>query len=194
MLKLNHALVFGLLISGSTTALADSDGHKAKNVTCPDIVVTNANKSFGIDSGDKTTCISVREDLKIVVAINDKETNPRNGKGQQLLNVSNIFSDYVGNYGMKPGEDFEIVVVGYGAGARWLLNDSAYSSNFSSENPSDDMVTSLMAKGVKFYMCQNTMKGNGWVSNDLIPGVQMVPAGVTAVIDLQNRHYTYITP
>lgn len=193
MSKPKYLLMLGLLMCG-TTAMADSSFNKFKNSTCPDIVTANADAFFGAGSAEKTSCISVRDDLKIVVAVNNNDVNPRNGRGQQVLNVNNIYNDYTGNYGMKSEENFKMVVVGYGSGARWLLNDAAYTSNYGIGNPSDDMVTSLLAKGVKFYMCQNTMKGSGWVNDDLIPGVQMVPAGVTAVIDFQNRDYSYIAP
>ncbi len=193
-MKSKYLLMLGLLICGSTTAMADSSFKKSKNSTCPDIVTANADAFFGVGSADKTLCISVRDDLKIVVAVNNNDINPRNGRAQQVLNINNIVNDYVSNYEMKSGENFQAIVIGYGAGARWLLNDASYSSNFGTGNPSDDMVTSLIAKGVKFYMCQNTMRGNGWVSSDLLPGVEMIPAGVTAVIDFQERKYTYIVP
>lgn len=126
--------------------------------------------------------------------MNNSDLNPRNGRSQQTLNVNNIYNDYTSNYDMVSGKDFKAVIVGYGAGARWLLNDAAYTATYGVANPSDDMIFALMAKGIKVYMCQNTMRGSGWVSSDLIPGVEMVPAGVTAVIDFQNRDYTYIVP
>jgi len=194
MLKQKHFIFLGLLICASTSAMADSSYNKFKNSTCPDVVTEKADALFGAGSGDITSCISVREDLKIVVALNNKDINSRNGKGQQVLNVKNIVADYTENYAMESGKDFKVVVVGYGAGARWLLSDDAYMLNFGVENPSDDIVATLLSTGVKVFMCQNTMKGNGWVSSDLIPGVEMVPAGVTAVIDFQNRDFTYIAP
>lgn len=194
MLKTKHVFAFGLLTCLSTIAMADSSFNNSKKSTCPDVVTTNADTQFGAGSGDITTCISVRDDLKIVIAMNNNDINSRNGKAQQVLNINNIYNDYTVNYEMVAGKDFKAAVVAYGAGARWLLNDAAYAASYGVANPSDNMVSTLLAKGIKFYMCQNTMKGSGWVSSDLIPGVEMVPAGVTAVIDLQNRDYSYIVP
>ena len=194
MLKNRQLIMLGLLVCVSTAPLADSSYKKLKNSTCPEVVTTSADTLFGAGSSDLTHCIAKREDLKIVVAMNNSDLNPRNGRSQQTLNVNNIYNDYTNNYDMVVGKDFKAIIIGYGAGARWLLNDAAYTATYGVANPSDDMISALIAKGIKVYMCQNTMRGNGWVSSDLIPGVEMVPAGVTAVIDFQNRNYTYIAP
>jgi intracellular sulfur oxidation DsrE/DsrF family protein len=43
-------------------------------------------------------------------------------------------------------------------------------------------------------MCQNTMRGNSWVTSDLIPGVEEVPGGVVALADFAQRGWAVITP
>lgn len=173
---------------------AYADGDSSFYRTCPEAVTAAADAKYGAGSGELTECIRVRDDLKIVAAFNSNAVNSSNGHGQQVLNARNIYNDYTGNYGMSIGEDFKVVVVGYAAGARWLLNDAAHTATYGVANPSDSIVSDLIAKGIKFYMCQNTMAGQGWTKDDLIPGVKMVPAGVTAVIDFQNRNFSYINP
>lgn len=180
----------GMIFGGNAYA----EGPSPSNRTCPDAVVAAADAKYGAGSGAVTECIRVRDDVKIVAAFNSSATNASNGHGQQVLNARNIYNDYTGNYGMVAGSDFKVLVVGYAAGARWLLNDAAHMATYGVPNPSDSIVTDLIAKGVKFYMCQNTMAGQGWVKDDLLPGVKMVPAGVTALIDFQYRGFTYINP
>lgn len=185
-------LVVGMGLVAS--AWADGSGNSSYNRVCPDAVAAAADAKFGEGSGAITECIRVRDRVKVVAAFNSAAVNSNNGQGQQVLNARNIYNDYTGNYGMRIGEDFKIVVVGYGAGARWLLNDGAYAAAYGVENPSDGIVLDLISKGIKFYMCQNTMAGQGWTKDDLLPGVAMVPAGVTALIDFQKRGFTYINP
>lgn len=191
-------IVFGVgLVVGmglTAGAWADGSGNSSYNRACPDAVVAAADAQFGQGSGAITECIRVRDRLKVVAAFNSSAVNSNNGHGQQVLNARNIYNDYTNNYGMRIGEDFKVVVVGYGAGARWLLNDAAYAATYGAPNPSDTIVLDLISKGVKFYMCQNTMAGQGWTKDDLLPGVKMVPAGVTALIDFQKRGFTYINP
>lgn len=187
------ASVMALAISGQSMAEDDKEKNKY-DTTCPQAVMDNADMRFGDGSGAMTECLGVRDNLPIVVAFNSGVINGRNGHGQQVLNVRNLRNDYVNNYDMALGSEFNVAVVGYAAGARWLLNDTAFTNSYGTENPSDQIVSDLIAKGVTFFMCQNTMRGNGWTKYDLIDGVKMIPAGVTAVIDYQNRGYSYIAP
>jgi intracellular sulfur oxidation DsrE/DsrF family protein len=118
----------------------------------------------------------------------------------------NIVSDYE-KYGLTIGTDVDIVVIGYGAGARWLLTDTSFDTFFGTDaatveaNVALPVITSLITKGVKFFACQNTMintKIPGTTTNikttDLTPEVNMVPAGVTALLDFQYLRYQYIAP
>lgn len=90
---------------------------------------------------------------------------------------------------MVLNEDFAVTAIGYGAGGRGLLTDEAYNRRFaiSTGNPSRALVESLLARGVRFSMCQNTMKANSWTKADLLSGVNMVPAGIGALVDMQKR-------
>jgi intracellular sulfur oxidation DsrE/DsrF family protein len=156
-------------------------------------VLESADAQFGAGSGPMTNCVAVRDGVKVVVALN---SDVLNGKGisQQVNNVANMVGDYTGSYAMVANQNFKIVAIGYGAGARWLLNDTAYMNKYGTTNPSAATVATLIGQGVKFYMCQNTMRGNNWKKDDLLPNVDMVTSGVTAVIDFQKRRYTYIAP
>jgi len=187
----------GLMISGTASAY---DNNYIRNYIseygsmCPQVVLDAAEENFGEGAGEMTECLAKRDRIRAVVAFNSGVINKRNGHGQQVLNVRNIEKDYTNNYEMEIGDDFKVVVIGYAAGARWLLNDTAFNKSYGTENPSDNFIAELIGKGIKFYMCQNTMKGNGWKKEDLLPGVNMVPAGVTAVLDYEHRGYKYIAP
>ena len=154
----------------------------------------------------KTLCLQRTENLRVVVALNSAALNGAKTQAQQVANLNNIVTDYE-NYGLTIGEDVEVAVVGYGAGARWLLNDTAYDTFFGTDaavveaNPATTIVSALAAKGVKFFACQNTMSNTkvpGSTANiktiDLAPDVNMVPAGVTALIDFQYMRFQYISP
>ena len=168
------------------------------NTNCPTSVATAIDAKFGAGTVAITECLAHRDELKVVASWTNKETNPRNGIGQQVVNINNMVTDYE-KYGLVVGTDPAIVVVGYGAGARWLLSDAAYLAKVDPNavngvNPSKVTVQNLLAKNVRILMCQNTMSANGYTVADLLPGVEMTPAGVTAVIEYQQRDYDYIAP
>ena len=109
-----------------------------------------------------------------------------------LGNIRNILDDYEITHGMKAGRDYEVVAVLHGSGGRLALKG----------NPFASQVEQLMARGVKFYFCQNTTRGfirNGILpaynaTAQLIEGMQYTTAGLTSIADFQARGYAYIQP
>lgn len=151
-----------------------------------------AAEAYDAGSSAYLNCIRVRDEFNVVVAWNN---NLKNGKifktngtivGQQAVNVRNLTLDYKNNYGMAHGDDYKAVIVAYSSGVDWLRTTS--------EQANQDVVNSILNQGIKIYACQNTMKAKGLVLSDLLPGIEIVPAGVSAVIDFQNRKYVYINP
>jgi len=189
-------VLLGLAFSMMTTQLAFAKEDNASQ--CTNAAIERANNLFGVSeygiaASDLTTCIKHRNNLKAVVAWNSAIIHPSNN-GLQILNTRNLMNDWEQDYGMTSVQDYDVVVVAYGVGARWALSNVAYNQKFGTDNPSIDIVQSLIERGAKIYMCQNSMKGNGWKVDDLIDGVHMVPAGVTALVDFQYQGYTYIAP
>jgi len=151
-----------------------------------------AAEAYDAGSSVYLNCIRVRDEFNVVVAWNN---NLRNGKiykttgatvGQQAVNVRNLTRDYKNNYGMVHGDAYKTVVVAYASGVDWL--------RITSEQANQDIVNNILKQGIKIHACQNTMRAKGLVLSDLLPGVEVVPAGVSAVIDFQNRKYVYINP
>lgn len=164
--------------------------------TCPSSVALEIESQFGPGSAAMTECLAKRRYIKVVAAWNNDDLNARSGISQQVVNINNMVSDYA-KYGIALDEDNKIVAIGYGLGARWLLKDAAYVAKVDSTapgNPSRAAVEALLAKGVRVLMCQNTMRGSGYTVDDLIEGISMVPAGVTAVVDYEKRNYKYLVP
>lgn len=163
---------------------------------CPPSVVLEIESQFGPGSAAMTECLAKRGYIKVVAAWNNDDLNARSGISQQVVNINNMVSDYA-KYGIVLDEDNKIVAIGYGLGARWLLKDAAYVAKVDATaagNPSRAAVEGLLAKGVRVFMCQNTMRGAGYTVDDLIEGISMVPAGVTAVVDYEKRNYKYLVP
>ena len=207
-MKKSH-LLFGALITLSLAfpVMADDHDDDDDSSACTQAVVDRVDNPILVNAGgtgygedsagnmasEVTTCIEKRNRVKTVVAWNF-DTPHKSGNGQQVINVRNLMNDWESSYDMVSNKNYEVVVVAYGKGGRWVLNNEAYNAKYGTDNPSTALVSSLMARGAKVFMCQNTMKGNKWIAANLIPGVEMVPAGVTALIDFQTQGYYYIAP
>lgn len=195
-MKTRHYIFTAVVaLGGPASVFANDDDYDSQNTRCPSVAAKAIDQNFGAGTAANTTCLGERDDIAIVSALSNS-TAAKSGAAQQLVNVNNMVSDYNSYYSMD-SNDYKIIVVGYGAGARWLLTDAAYIAKVDStatKNPSRALIDSLIAQGVKLYMCQNTMKANGYVPDDILANVGMVPAGVTSIIDFQMRGYTYINP
>jgi intracellular sulfur oxidation DsrE/DsrF family protein len=120
------------------------------------------------------------------------------GSGPDALgNMENMIKDYEITNGMKRGLDYEMIAIVHGSGGFLLLKGNEY----------EDTVKHLMDEGVKFYFCQNTVRGfirghilpdystTGYSATDeLIDGVEYVTAGFTAIADRQQRGWSVVTP
>jgi intracellular sulfur oxidation DsrE/DsrF family protein len=191
--------------------------HSKGNTECPvDLLPGGAplDEEFGQGTADLTHCLKKRHALKVAVEINRRcrdwstigNTNcPGNGIGtpDALGNMTNVLNDYDYTNGMKPGQDYTMIAIVHGSGGYLLLDDTA-------RNPYREQITDLMKRGVKFYFCQNTVRGfirSGVletpntpphyytsVAEQLIPGVELVTAGFSAVADVQQQGWSVITP
>lgn len=113
--------------------------------------------------------------LVIQVSTDDKRTQTI-----ALNNAVNLQKEY----GM---DNVEIEIVAYGPGLGMLTDKSTHK----------DRVASLAVQDIRFSACGNTMakmeKKTG-KKPQLIEGVQVVSAGVSRIMQLQQQGYAYIRP
>lgn len=182
------------------------------NNACPVDLVKglSLDDEFGPGTQQLTRCLQKRTQVKMVVQINQFKTST--GAAYGLGNIGNIIDDYEITHGMVRGRDYEIAVVLHGPGGMMALKDTSYNGGaapalVSGRNPFEGQVKTLMARGVKFYFCQNTTRAylnNGTLpkyqttgisaTDQLISGVQYTTAGLTSIADFEAAGYAYIQP
>ena len=92
---------------------------------------------------------------------------------------------------MSADPDAKIVVVAHGKGIDFLLDGAADKNG----NPYNIAEEELMAKGVEFHVCNNTLVSRKIDPKTVIPGAKIVPSGVADLAKLQAREgYVYIKP
>ena len=158
---------------------------------CTDAAIDGA-EAYDPGSSGALTCIKKRSGFDIVVTWNSNAHNPKifnttGAKvGQQVVNVRNLVRDYSTNYGMEHGSEYNAVIVAYAGGLDWLRTTT--------DQQNQDFVNAQLAAGIRIFACLNTMKAKGLKVADLIHGVEVVPAGVTAVVDFVNQKYRSLVP
>jgi intracellular sulfur oxidation DsrE/DsrF family protein len=84
------------------------------------------------------------------------------------------------------GQDrVQVVVIAFGPGMEALYKKSS---------PVADRVSSLAHYDVSFIGCANTMESTHHTPDELVEGVQVVPAGVAEIVERQLRGWSYVRP
>lgn len=92
---------------------------------------------------------------------------------------------------MSADPEARIVVVTHGKGIDFLLDGAADANG----NPYNIKVEELMAKGVDFRVCNNTLVSRKIDPNKVLPGAKIVPSGVAELAKLQAKEgYVYVKP
>lgn len=185
------------LVAVVMVVLMASFGHAAGggNNECPVNYLTGLawEQEFGYGASDISRCLERRHNLKVVVQINQLYNTGSTTQPYAIANINNIINDYEITHGLERGHDYEMVVVVHGAGGPMVLNNSAAVPN-AKFNPFQSQMQDLVNKGIKVYLCQNTARSLNLKVDQLIPGVGLVPSGVSTIIDFQNLGYVYLQP
>lgn len=137
-----------------------------------------------------------QSELKVAVQVNYADTIP-NGISKQVLAAKNLYDQYTA-IGLKPGKDYEIVMVFRGDGAQFLLTDEAYDQKVKQPhpkgNPNRAILDEMINGGVKMYECGIAMRLKGYAPQDILPYGRIVVSGIGAMVDFEKSGYLSITP
>jgi hypothetical protein len=84
----------------------------------------------------------------------------------------------------------EVTVVAHAQGVDFLMLDAKDRNG----NPYEVMVQGLVARGVKFEVCEITLKNRGLKKDQFISEAGFTPSGVVRLTRLQAQGYAYIRP
>lgn len=84
----------------------------------------------------------------------------------------------------------KITVVTHAAGVDFLMQDAKDRNG----NPYEIAVQELVQRGVKFEVCEITLKNRSLKREQFIPEASFTPSGVVRLTKLQVQGYAYIKP
>ncbi|HZM35806.1 MAG TPA: DsrE family protein [Burkholderiales bacterium] len=97
---------------------------------------------------------------------------------------------YLRNH-LEADPDAKIVVVGHAAGVDFLVKGAKTAKG----NEYRDAVADLQLAGVRFSVCEITLRERGMKREQFLPEVEFVPSGVAEISRLQQREgYAYLKP
>ena len=84
----------------------------------------------------------------------------------------------------------QITVVGYGQGIDFMMEGAKDANNV----PYDALVAALASRGVKFEVCEITLKNRNLKKDQFVQEANFTPSGVVRVTKLQGQGYAYLKP
>ena len=104
--------------------------------------------------------------------------------GQALAGLRNIKNH------LDVDPSAQITAVAHGNGIDFLMNDAKDRNG----NPYEIAIEELVKRGVKFEVCELTLKNRELTKEQFIPEAGFTPSGVVRVSKLQLQGYAYIKP
>lgn len=111
---------------------------------------------------------------KIVIQVSDNDP----AKWNLALNNAKNLQDDVG----AAHVDIEIVAYGPGIGMLKI------------ESPTGARIADAIKAGVQVTACENTMRSQKLLKDDMLPAISYVPAGVTEIMRRQGEGWAYLRP
>ena len=114
---------------------------------------------------------------KVVYHIND-------AKAQALAGLRNVKNH------LDTDPTAQITVVTHAEGVDFLMYDAKDRNG----NPYEIAIQELVARNVKFEICEITLKNRNLEKKQFIPEAKFTPSGVVRITKLQTQGYGYIKP
>lgn len=98
------------------------------------------------------------------------------------LGLANITNTLVALEGIEN----DLILLVNGPGVAMLAGEKV--------TPYLEQIQELLQAGVHFQVCNNALKKFNLNTTEIAAGVEIIPAGIVGLIDLQNAGYAYIKP
>ena len=149
-----------------------------KSITTMALAASLAVASFAATAGGKEKANNGYFKQKVVYHIND--INKAYGALRNVKNHLNALGD----------KNVEIRVVTHSSGAFALVEGRKDAKG----HTFGDAISSLANRGVKFYICKNTIRGKKIDASKINLNAKQVPSGVAEVAHLEQQGFLYIKP
>ena len=89
-------------------------------------------------------------------------------------------------------DQMEVVLVLHGAATKNALSEKAFKKKFKTKHPNADLISELVQKNVKVYVCGHSMASKGFESKHISDDVKVSLSALTALIKYQYDGYQLI--
>lgn len=89
-------------------------------------------------------------------------------------------------------DQMEVVLVLHGAATKNALSEKAFKKKFKTKHPNAELISELVRKNVKVYVCGQSVASKGFESKDISDDVKISLSALTALVKYQSDGYQLI--
>ncbi|MEE3103937.1 MAG: DsrE family protein [Acidobacteriota bacterium] len=92
-----------------------------------------------------------------------------------------------------PTENLQLSIVLHGGGTQTAMTNEAYRRRHDVDNPSLPLLNALSDAGVNIYLCEQSRVLRGIGADEVAPPVKSALSAMTAIVNLQEDGYHFLT-
>ncbi len=187
MFKLLLTIIFSMALNLPSLALAQDSDKENLPVPVKGPVFSQYGPVFKVMESDVPLIKDFKYKVFFSISQSSQDTSSRNGRIESVARFINMHA----MNGVKL-ENMDISVVLLGGATRDAFSQEAYQERFLDDNPTLDLIEQLHAKGVKFYLCGQSLYFQKAKKSDLAPQVNLALSAMTMSTMLQAQGYSLI--
>ncbi|PZX60182.1 intracellular sulfur oxidation DsrE/DsrF family protein [Algoriphagus ratkowskyi] len=119
------------------------------------------------------------------------------GKMNDSTEIHPVFLEVARTYNLNiangvPAEKIQIAAVIHGGIVKAILSEENYQTKYQATNPNLVAIKALEEVGVKFYVCNQSMRFNNIAADKITPFVKVAVSAKTAFVTLDQMGYSYL--
>jgi intracellular sulfur oxidation DsrE/DsrF family protein len=168
-------------------SISITTGYSQKNKTKTGPVFDDFGAVFAIDDAD--LLLDVDKTYKVIFDVYTDAEKPEDMN--PLINTVARFMNMHAQNGL-PEEQMDLVVVLHGAALKNALTEKAFKKKFKTKHPNAELISALVEKDVKIYVCGQSMKSRGYGAKDISEDVKISLSALTALVKYQSEGFQII--
>ncbi len=126
-------------------------------------------------------------DYKLVIDMQSADRDP----DKMAFSINNV-ARMINLHAVGGVKEMEIVGVIHSTSTRAVMNNESYRERYGVDNPNITVIRELVSKGVKLFVCGQSLYARDVNPNDVLPEIKIATAALTVLSTYQLRGFAHL--
>ena len=188
-LRMNHIFIFGFVIFASLLLTVKSaSAQNSRDDLHDGPLIHNFGRHVDLPNAELKT----NTDMVYKVAFEILQALREPTRPHMRLEAAARFMNMHAHAGI-PTENLQLSIVLHGGGTQTAMTNEAYRRRHDVDNPSLPLLNALSDAGVNIYLCEQSRVLRGIGADEVAPPVKSALSAMTAIVNLQEDGYHFLT-